>query len=131
MAGAVAGASYLAPTYCIAGETARFGAAGVVLRDPTFTPRSDQIRSVARWAQAQAQAQALPPQRAIAIAHPRCISYRKKCVLNSKIALGDVTDTAEQLDKLVISQVGLLAQRRLARGVKLNHSEACVCWLGP
>jgi hypothetical protein len=45
VAGAVAGASYLAPTYCIAGETARFGAAGVVLRDPTFTPRSDQIRS--------------------------------------------------------------------------------------
>jgi hypothetical protein len=43
VAGAVAGASYLAPTYCIAGETARFGAAGVVLRDPTFTPRSDQI----------------------------------------------------------------------------------------
>jgi hypothetical protein len=31
-----------------------------------------------------------------------------------------------QVDKLVISQLGLLAQRRLARGVKLNHSEACV-----
>ncbi|CZT12086.1 probable urease [Rhynchosporium agropyri] len=30
-----------------------------------------------------------------------------------------------ELDKLVISQVGLLAQRRLARGVKLNHTEAC------
>lgn len=118
----------LRPLTVSLGKTARFGAAGVVLRDPTFTPRSDQIRSVARWAQAQAQAQALPPQRAIAIAHPRCISYRKKCVLNSKIALGDVTDSAEQLDKLVISQVGLLAQRRLARGVKLNHSEACVCW---
>ncbi|CAG8955658.1 hypothetical protein HYFRA_00010922 [Hymenoscyphus fraxineus] len=29
-----------------------------------------------------------------------------------------------ELDKLVISQLGLLAQRRLARGVKLNHSEA-------
>ncbi|KAI9752224.1 MAG: Urease [Chaenotheca gracillima] len=29
-----------------------------------------------------------------------------------------------ELDKLVISQVGLLAQRRLARGVKLNHAEA-------
>ncbi|OAQ95720.1 hypothetical protein LLEC1_06238, partial [Akanthomyces lecanii] len=28
------------------------------------------------------------------------------------------------LDKLVISQLGLLAQRRLARGVKLNHAEA-------
>jgi len=31
----------------------------------------------------------------------------------------------KELDKLVISQLGLLAQRRLARGVKLNHSEAC------
>ncbi|KAH6900321.1 hypothetical protein B0T10DRAFT_470238 [Thelonectria olida] len=30
----------------------------------------------------------------------------------------------KELDKLVISQLGLLAQRRLARGVKLNHSEA-------
>ncbi|KAL9593665.1 MAG: hypothetical protein Q9219_007447 [cf. Caloplaca sp. 3 TL-2023] len=30
----------------------------------------------------------------------------------------------KELDKLVISQVGLLAQRRLARGIKLNHSEA-------
>ncbi|KPM37164.1 Urease [Neonectria ditissima] len=29
-----------------------------------------------------------------------------------------------QLDKLVISQLGVLAQRRLARGVKLNHTEA-------
>ncbi|EDU47662.1 urease [Pyrenophora tritici-repentis Pt-1C-BFP] len=29
-----------------------------------------------------------------------------------------------ELDKLVISQLGLLAQRRLARGVKLNHAEA-------
>ncbi|KAG8415675.1 Urease [Metarhizium acridum] len=29
-----------------------------------------------------------------------------------------------ELDKLVISQLGLLAQRRLARGVRLNHSEA-------
>jgi hypothetical protein len=129
VAGAVAGASYLAPTCCIAGETAGFGAAGLCSAIQPSPP--DQIRSVARWAQAQAQAQALPPQRAIAIAHPRCISYRKKCVLNSKIALGGVTDSAEQLDKLVISQVGLLAQRRLARGVKLNHSEACVCWLGP
>lgn len=35
--------------------------------------------------------------------------------------------TSLQLDKLVISQVGFLAQRRLARGVKLNHSEATVC----
>ncbi|CAJ2500548.1 Uu.00g034010.m01.CDS01 [Anthostomella pinea] len=29
-----------------------------------------------------------------------------------------------QLDKLVISQLGSLAQKRLARGVKLNHTEA-------
>lgn len=29
-----------------------------------------------------------------------------------------------QLDKLAISQLGSLAQRRLARGVRLNHSEA-------
>ncbi|KAH8836850.1 Urease [Pyricularia oryzae] len=29
-----------------------------------------------------------------------------------------------ELDKLVITQLGHLAQRRLARGVKLNHSEA-------
>ncbi|OAA32080.1 urease [Moelleriella libera RCEF 2490] len=30
----------------------------------------------------------------------------------------------KELDKLAISQLGLLAQRRLARGVRLNHSEA-------
>ncbi|KAL9066745.1 MAG: hypothetical protein Q9161_007334 [Pseudevernia consocians] len=30
----------------------------------------------------------------------------------------------KELDKLVTSQVGLLAQRRLARGVQLNHAEA-------
>ncbi|KAI4166023.1 MAG: hypothetical protein LQ342_000454 [Letrouitia transgressa] len=30
----------------------------------------------------------------------------------------------KELDKLVTSQLGLLAQRRLARGVKLNHAEA-------
>lgn len=30
----------------------------------------------------------------------------------------------KELDKLVISQLGLLAQRRLARGVQLNHAEA-------
>ncbi|OAA48527.1 urease [Metarhizium rileyi] len=29
-----------------------------------------------------------------------------------------------EIDKLAISQLGLLAQRRLARGVRLNHSEA-------
>lgn len=34
--------------------------------------------------------------------------------------------TCGQLDKLVIAQLGFLAQKRLARGVKLNHSEACV-----
>lgn len=32
----------------------------------------------------------------------------------------------KKLDKLVISQLGFLAQRRLARGVKLNHAEASV-----
>ncbi|KAJ5055500.1 hypothetical protein J3E74DRAFT_478110 [Bipolaris maydis] len=32
----------------------------------------------------------------------------------------------KELDKLVISQLGLLAQRRLARGVKLNHAEAAL-----
>ncbi|KAG9790846.1 urease, partial [Aureobasidium melanogenum] len=31
----------------------------------------------------------------------------------------------KELDKLVTSQLGFLAQRRLARGVKLNHAEAC------
>ncbi|KAK2627444.1 hypothetical protein QTJ16_003410 [Diplocarpon rosae] len=31
----------------------------------------------------------------------------------------------KELDKLATSQLGLLAQRRLARGVRLNHSEAC------
>ncbi|KAM0287985.1 hypothetical protein ACHAQH_000053 [Verticillium albo-atrum] len=30
----------------------------------------------------------------------------------------------KELDKLVISQLGFLAQKRLARGVKLNHAEA-------
>ncbi|KAK4912444.1 Urease, partial [Elasticomyces elasticus] len=30
-----------------------------------------------------------------------------------------------ELDKLVTAQLGFLAQKRLARGVKLNHSEAC------
>lgn len=39
---------------------------------------------------------------------------------------GGASPTRLQLDKLVISQLGLLAQRRLARGVKLNHSEATV-----
>ena len=29
-----------------------------------------------------------------------------------------------QVDKLIISQTGFLAQRRLARGVRLNHGEA-------
>lgn len=32
----------------------------------------------------------------------------------------------KEIDKLVISQMGFLAQRRLARGVRLNHSEATV-----
>lgn len=41
-------------------------------------------------------------------------------------AAGSPSLTPPQLDKLVISQLGLLAQRRLARGVKLNQSEATV-----
>ncbi|EXJ95732.1 urease [Capronia coronata CBS 617.96] len=31
----------------------------------------------------------------------------------------------KELDKLVTSQLGFLAQRRLARGIRLNHAEAC------
>jgi Urease, gamma subunit len=61
------------------------------------------------------------------IARPKCISYPKKSVRISK-APSVVANSIQQLDKLVISQLGLLAQRRLARGVKLNHSEACVSW---
>lgn len=37
-----------------------------------------------------------------------------------------LTSRSSQLDKLVISQLGLLAQRRLARGLRLNHTEATV-----
>lgn len=35
-----------------------------------------------------------------------------------------------QLDKLTISSLGFVAQRRLARGVKLNHPEAVVSFTG-
>ncbi|KAL9138046.1 MAG: hypothetical protein Q9175_000744 [Cornicularia normoerica] len=35
-----------------------------------------------------------------------------------------MSDSDSKLDKLVTSQLGLLAQRRLARGVRLNHAEA-------
>lgn len=35
-------------------------------------------------------------------------------------------DASLKIDKLLISQLGLLAQRRLARGVVLNHTEATV-----
>ena len=42
-----------------------------------------------------------------------------------------LTDHVTQLDKLITSQLGLLAQRRLARGVKLNHAEATVCLIDP
>ncbi|KAI8835343.1 urease [Chytridium lagenaria] len=31
----------------------------------------------------------------------------------------------KELDKLILNQTGTLAQKRLARGVRLNHSEAC------
>ena len=37
-----------------------------------------------------------------------------------------MSDSNPQIDKLVTSQVGFLAQRRLARGVRLNHTEATV-----
>jgi urease gamma subunit len=40
------------------------------------------------------------------------------------------TDSAK-LDKLVISQAGFIAQSRLARGVKLNHTESIVESLSP
>lgn len=36
------------------------------------------------------------------------------------------SNTLLQLDRLILSQAGSLAQKRLARGVKLNHSEAVV-----
>jgi len=39
----------------------------------------------------------------------------------------DRTLTFSKLDKLITSQLGQLAQRRLARGLKLNHAEATVC----
>ena len=42
--------------------------------------------------------------------------------------LFNIRANRSQLDKLVISQLGFLAQRRLARGVRLNHAEATV-WL--
>ena len=51
---------------------------------------------------------------------PREVSYD---ALLSKLVCAD---SVWQLDKIVISQVGCLAQRRLARGVKLNHVEATV-----
>lgn len=37
-----------------------------------------------------------------------------------------LTGCVLQIDKLAISQLGFLAQRRLARGVRLNHAEAAV-----
>lgn len=37
------------------------------------------------------------------------------------------TEVPNQLDKLQVSHFGYLAQRRLARGLKLNHVEATVC----
>jgi hypothetical protein len=62
----------------------------------------------------------------------RCSCVQKRCVLCGRMsgALGGAPHAnvprRGQLDKLVISQLGLLAQRRLARGVKLNHAEATV-----
>ena len=37
-------------------------------------------------------------------------------------------NSTAQLDKLTISHLGFLAQRRLARGIRLNHAEAVVCF---
>jgi hypothetical protein len=42
------------------------------------------------------------------------------------VAEGSLTNRFPKVDKLVIAQLGQLAQRRLARGAKLNHGEACV-----
>jgi hypothetical protein len=56
----------------------------------------------------------------------KCISFpRRQASIVPESQLQEI-DGHFQVDKLVISQLGLLAQRRLARGVKLNHSEACV-----
>lgn len=52
---------------------------------------------------------------------PREVSFLLASVTVTSIQCSDL-----KLDKLVISQVGLLAQRRLARGVRLNHTEATV-----
>lgn len=43
---------------------------------------------------------------------------------SARISRQDIYADSLQLDKLVISQLGFLAQRRLARGVRLNHAEA-------
>lgn len=45
----------------------------------------------------------------------------------SQALLVNSTDESAQLDKLTIANLGFLAQRRLARGVRLNHAEAVVC----
>jgi hypothetical protein len=56
----------------------------------------------------------------------KCISFpRRQASLVPESQSQDI-DSHLQVDKLVISQLGLLAQRRLARGLRLNHSEACV-----
>lgn len=55
----------------------------------------------------------------------RCSWYQRRHV-SKYLYSRPSTYSQQQLDKLVISQLGLLAQRRLARGVKLNHAEATV-----
>lgn len=60
----------------------------------------------------------------------KCIWFRARYVQlrNSRDAAdGGKIIIRAQVDKLVISQVGFLAQRRLARGLKLNQVEATVC----
>lgn len=67
----------------------------------------------------------------------QCVWYQKRCAGHCPVprAIVDLPPNHQinlQLDKLVISQVGFLAQRRLARGVKLNYSEATVRnWILP
>ncbi|KAJ3193546.1 hypothetical protein HK101_004649 [Irineochytrium annulatum] len=43
----------------------------------------------------------------------------------NRIWLSTMHLVPRELDKLVLHQAGCLAQKRLARGVRLNHSEAC------
>ena len=57
---------------------------------------------------------------------PSCISYQER-YFSTFLPLIAADNLSPQLDKLATSQLGSLAQRRLARGVRLNHAEATVC----